>query len=145
MPIITSIIVSQTPQADGSTSIHEQHTDHSGNVYDVVYICPSNLSPENILADRAANIGVEIDRREAEMQLATQFEIPLTAIEIMRRLTPAEWSAFQTSTDETILYCRAAFDKAGPIYREDPLTQAVFAALVAAGILSAERVAEVLA
>ncbi len=63
----------------------------------------------------------------------------------MRRLSPAEWSAFQASSDQTITYFRAIFDKVNTIYRTDPLTQAGFNALVTAGILSAERVAEVLA
>ena len=145
MPIINSVIVSQTPQADGSISIHEQHTDHAGHVYDVVYMCQSGLSPEAIMADRAANLSAEIDEREAELQTATSFEIPLTPVEIMRRLSPTEWASFQASTDQTIAYFRAIFDKVDTIYRADPLTQAGFNALVTAGILTSERVAEVLA
>lgn len=145
MGIVNSVIVSQTPQLDGSLSIREQHTDHTGHVYDVSYFCPVGLSPESIMADRATNLGAEIDRREAETLIATQFEIPLTPTEIMRRLTPAEWASFQASTDQSIVYFRAIFDKVSSIYRTDPLTQAGFNALVIAGILNTERVAEVLA
>ncbi len=145
MPIVNSIIVSQTPQADGSLSVHEQHTDHTGRVYDVVYMCQSGLSPDAIMTDRASNLSNEIDVREAELQVATNFEIPLTPVEIMRRLTPAEWAAFQASNDSTIAYFKAIFDKVNTIYRADPLTQAGFNALVTAGILDTNRVAEVLA
>lgn len=145
MGIVSSVIVSQTPQADGSISVHEQHSDHTGRVYDVVYMCQNGLSPEAIMAERAANLSAEIDTKESELQIATQFEIPLTPVEIMRRLTPAEWAAFQSHSDATIAYFRAIFDKVSSIYRADPLTQAGFNALVQAGILDAARVAEVLA
>ena len=145
MAITFSTLISQTPQVGGALSVHERHTDHNGNVYDVVYMCPEGLSPEVIMTERAVNLSAEIDAREAETQISTNFEIPLTPVEIMRRLTSAEWAAFQSSNSQTIVYFRAIFDKVDTIYRADPLTQAGFNALVEAGILDAERVVEVLA
>lgn len=145
MPIISSIVLSSTPQANGKLLVHEQHTDHAGMVYDHVYHADAGDDIALIAQLRGENMGADIDRIEAAKAASTNYEIPLTDIEIMRRLTPGEWAAFQVSTDETIGYFRSIFAKAKIIYRTDPLTIAGFNAMVAAGILTTDRTAEVLA
>lgn len=124
--------------------MHERHTDHSGVVYSHIY----SASPTDDLTLaaqlRGQNLGADIDRLEAAKAASTNYEIPLTDIEIMRRLTSSEWAAFQASSDVNIEYFKAVFARAKIIYRNDPLTQAGFSALVAAGILTQTRVDEVL-
>ena len=143
--ITLSQIVSNQVQADGNLLIHEQHTASDGVIYDHIYFADPASDVDAVCIARGAVIGAELDKREAVLREATNFEIPLTDVEIMRRLTPAEWAEFQGSTDTNISYFRAVFAKTRQIYRTDPLTIAGFDALVAAGLLTADRVAEVLA
>lgn len=93
MPIIESVIVTATPQANGSRSVLERHTDHQGRTYDVPYFAAPDLDIEQVLSLRAANIGREIDAREAAAAEAAGFRIPLTKYEFRQRFTPAERAA----------------------------------------------------
>lgn len=147
MPIISSVIVSVQPQANGTLLVHERHTYEDGSSYPHIWHAPGdsdNALLEMIAQQRGQNIGAELDRRRYAQQEALTFEIPLTPVEIMGRLTPEEWEAFQISTDTTIGYFRALFAKASTVYRNDPLTQAGFSALVATGILTQARADEIL-
>jgi hypothetical protein len=143
--IISSAIASQSVQVDGSILVHEQHTSSDGTIYDHIYFADPSLDIDAVCTARGINIGAELVKKQATLEAATNFEIPITPVELMRRLTPSEWSAFQASTDTDIAYFRAIFNKTSLIYRNDPLTQAGFTALVSAGILDAQRVSEVLA
>jgi hypothetical protein len=145
MPIISSIIVTSQLQIDGTLLVHEQHIDHKGVIYDNLYNASIDSDIELTAQLRGEQIGIAIDQREAATLESLNYEIPLTDIDVMRRLTPAEWDAFQTSTDITIAYLRSVFLKAKVVYRTDPLTIDGFAALVSAGILTQARVDEVLA
>jgi hypothetical protein len=145
MPIISSVIVTSQPQANGTLLVHEQHTDHTGIVYDHIYNSPVDANIELVSQLRGEQIGLEIDRLAAAKIEALNYEMPLTDLDIMRRLTPSEWDLFQSSTDTTIAYFRSIFSKVKVIYRNDSLTIAGFEALVTTGILTQARVTEVLA
>jgi hypothetical protein len=141
---ITSTVKSQSVQADGSILVTEEHTDSNGRTYLQTYLSTDASLIEDVCLERGVQIQIELQRRERVLQEATNFEIPLTPVEVMRRLSPAEWVAFQASTDANIVYFREVFNKTTQIYRNDPLTQAGLQALVIAGILASERVGEVL-
>lgn len=143
--IVSSVISSQVPQVDGRIDVTELHTHADGRNETFNYLADASLDLQLVADQRAANINAVLAAQEAAIAAATQYEIPLTPVEIMRRLSPTEWAAFQDSTDVDIIYFRALFNKAPIIYRNDPLTQAGFAALINEGLLSAERVNEVLA
>lgn len=143
--IVSSIIVNQVPQVDGRIDVTELHAHADGRTETFNYLADASLDLQAVADQRAANINAALAAQEAAIAAATQYEIPLTPVEIMRRLSPSEWAAFQAATDTTIAYFRAIFDKTTVIYRNDALTQAGFNALVSAGILTTERLAEVLA
>jgi hypothetical protein len=146
MPIINSVIKTSQPQQNGTLLVHEQHTDQNGVIYDHVWNAPADADIELTAQLRGANIGVELDRRAAAAAEAHDFEIPLTIDDIIKRLDLAELAAFYASTDPNVGVARIVFDRwSGPVYRSDALTQQLFGVIQAAGILSAERVAEVLA
>lgn len=148
MPIVNSQIKSESQQIDGRWLVHEQHTDANGVIYDHIYHAETNTDATfrmSVCQLRGQNIGAELDSRQAAIVQATNFEIPLAPLDIMRRLSPSEWAAFQTSTDQTVEYFRAVFAKTTLVYRTDPLTVAGFDALITLGVLTAERVAEILA
>lgn len=143
--ILSSEITNQVVQIDGRIDVTELHTHESGRTETFNYLADANLDLQSVADQRTANINAALAEQDAVLAAATKYEIPLTPVEIMRRLTPTEWAAFQAATDTTIVYFRAIFDKTSVVYRNDPLTQAGFAALVSAGILNSERVSEVLA
>jgi len=142
---ITSTVKSQSIQADGSILVTEEHTDSSGQTYLQTYLSIDASLIEAVCVERGIQLGLELERREQVLQEATNFEIPLTPVEVMRRLSPTEWASFQASTDSNIVYFREVFNKTTQIYRNNPLTQASLQALVSAGILASERVSAVLA
>jgi hypothetical protein len=143
--IVVSTIISQAPQVDGRIDVTEQHTHTDNTIQYFNYLADSALNLQYVADLRAANINAELSRRSNEVAAATNYEIPLTTVEIMRRITPAEWAAFQSSADTNVMYFRAVFDKTKDIHRNDPLTVMGFNMLVSAGILTQARVAEVLA
>lgn len=52
MAITQSIIVSQSPQQDGTTLVHERHTFHTGETSDVTYYAQPGANIENIMDAR---------------------------------------------------------------------------------------------
>lgn len=143
--ISNSSIFREIPQADGRIDVTERHDHADGTVQYVNYLADPSIDLQIVANTRASNINNELTRRAAEIASASNFEIPLTDIEVMKRITPAEWAAFQTSTNPNIAYYRAIFAKTRTVNRTDPLTVLGFNTLVSEGILTEARVAEVLA
>lgn len=139
-----SVIQSKSQQANGSFLVVENHTADNGEQFVHTYFIDSDSLIDDICTQRGLNIQKELDNRALILAESTNFEIPLTPVEIMRRLTPQEWHLFQSSIDLTVAYFREVFNKTTQIYRNDPLTQAGFKALVDVGVLTTERVSEVL-
>lgn len=145
MKIIGSEIRNVSTSQDGTRTVTEAHTLDNGDINLYTYLASQSMDIESVLADRVAKINAEIDRRAAELAEANNFEIPLTQLDIIRRITADEWTAFCASTIPDIMRFKAAFDATDYIYRNDPLTVAGFAGLVAVGILAPGRPAEILA
>ena len=144
MPIVTSVIVDQTTQADGSLSVHERHTDHTGLTYDVNYFAPAGMDIDAVLSARASKIGSDIDAREAIEAEANNYTLPIRTDDLMLRLTAAERKAIRqarnTNADvDDVLY---VFENRDTINPGSAATQGMFGVLVTAGLLTAERVAE---
>lgn len=142
--IISSTITSQTQQANSDWLVVEEHKADTGESYLHSWICSDETLIQDVCTQRGINISNELARREQILQEAVNFEIPLTPVEVMRRLSPSEWQAFQTSTDTNISYFREVFNKTTQIYRSDLLTQMGIDSLVASGILTNERASEVM-
>lgn len=145
MKIIAAEIRNVSTSQDGTRTVTEAHTLENGDVNLYTYLASTGMDIDAVLATRVSNINAEIDRRAAELAEANNFEIPLTRLDIIRRITPSEWDSFCFSTIPEIKLFKAAFDTTDYIYRNDPLTQAGFAGLVAVGILAPGRPAEILA
>ena len=69
----------------------------------------------------------------------------LSKVDILRRITSAEWNTLETSTLPDARYALAVFNNAPQVDRNDPLTIALFGKLETIGILAAGRAAEILA
>lgn len=69
----------------------------------------------------------------------------LTPLTVLSRLTPAEEAAFQASTDLAVSVVRGRFTAAQEIRTDDPRTVEGINVLVAKGIITQARVAEVFA
>lgn len=140
-----SVIKSKDIQNDGALLVTEEHTADTGEMYVHTWLCDDELLIDDVCQARGVEIQKELNRQARIKAEATNFEMPLAPVEVMRRLTPQEWAAFQASTDTNIVYFREVFNKTTQIYRNDPLTQAGLQALVSVGILTDSRVSEVLA
>ena len=145
MKIVSYEIRNVSTAEDGTRTVTEAHTLTNGEVNLYTYLASADMNIDNVLATRVANINAEIDRRDAELAEAANFEIPLTRLDIIRRVTPTEWDAFCACTIPDIIRFKAAFDNTDYIYRGDVLTQAGLAGMVAVGILESGRPAEILA
>lgn len=97
MPILSSQIISSSTQVDGRSLVKERHVDHNGKPHDYEYLAAIGLDVGAVLAARAANIGAEIDMREAVEAEAGNFNILLTRIEYVRRFTVIERKAIATA------------------------------------------------
>lgn len=93
MPIVSSQIISQVTQADGRVSVTERHTDHTGVDHDVLYLAAADMDIQEVLDLRAQKMGAEIDRREAAEAESSNFEIPISQIEFLKRFTDVERKA----------------------------------------------------
>lgn len=97
MPIITSQIISQSVQVDERILVKERHIDHLGVVYDYEYSAAADLDTVAVLSARAENLGTEIDRREAVLAEAVNFELPISQVDYARRFTATERQAIYTA------------------------------------------------
>jgi len=68
----------------------------------------------------------------------------LSKVDVMRRITPAEWHIFTTSPDPVAIYALAVFNATTEVHPLDPLTVSLFDSLEQIGILGAGRAAEIL-
>lgn len=104
MPIVSSEIIEDSPQADGRRWITEQHVDQLGLAYEFRYLADADADPAGRLASRAAELDAE-----------------LTAVEIAANLSavladgPAAQLTFSYSTQvQSIAAMAAQADALGP-------------------------------
>lgn len=143
--IVSSEIVVDTNNGV-QRSVTEKHAHDNGEVYTHSYVTDMSADVDAIMLARAQKINTEIARLAQIEAESNNFEIPLTKIDIHSRITTAEWEAFKNSTNADV---RRAYDifqgMTSNIHRNSPLTQAMFAAIVADGIMTQARADEVLA
>ena len=102
-------------------------------------------SPEDALVgypDCQAITTLSTEHRYSEMPAGTPDS--LSRLSFMRRFTASERIAIRASVDPVIVDFMALLDLAGEVLVDDSDTQAGFSYLVAHGLLSAERAAEIL-
>ena len=147
MRIVNSIIYNETTDLNtGNRTITEHHTYDNGQIYPYLYIAGPAWDVNAIMNTRAAKMNAEFECRELEVAETNNFEIPLTQLDIQRRITPDEWAAFMALTSNDAKLFQAIFNNsANVIHRNDPLTQAGRQLLIATGVLTAERDAVVFA
>ena len=66
MTIVTSTIISQTPQADGRIAVREQFVDQLGNIFDRFYLA---LPTDNLSAILASN-AIDLAAQQAASEIA---------------------------------------------------------------------------
>lgn len=157
MPIISSTILSATPQQDGSTSVQERHTDHTGKTYDVSYFASEGMDVNLVLAARAERIGAEIDARALAEAEAVNFVLPVSKVAWRRRFTALEQDAIDAfnggeylthpaldeATKGAIRRGLVLYDATPDINPQDPDTQALLGLYEMLGLIAPGRAAEI--
>jgi hypothetical protein len=147
MPIITSTYtLDDQPQADGRCYVHEIHTDHRGRIYTAEYLAPAEWDYEHTLATRAANIGAEIDRREAAELEAANFQLPVSKWDFLQRLTPTEVVACLAlrDTDPQARYALYVLENVPDITLGNPVVAELLTYFESQGCFAPGRVQEIL-
>lgn len=146
MPITSSQILTATPQADGSRSVLERHTDHQGKTYDVQYFAPEGLDLDQTLAARADRLGADLDARLAAEAEANHFELPLTRKQFLDRFTATEYAAVRTAAAQNYVldFYWQKLMVAESVYLSNAETQAGVQMLEQAGLIAAGRASEIL-
>lgn len=57
--IISSVILWNLPQADGSSNVREEHVDDQGNVFNFDYSAPSGFDVDSRLSSRADELNAQ--------------------------------------------------------------------------------------
>lgn len=103
MTISSSVISSDSAQADGRRYIREVHTDHLGREHVVIYLCPAGFDAEAAMAARVA--GLETGMRDGEIasNIANVFALGSLATVVRDYSTVAQnaaaaRAAYQTAT-----------------------------------------------
>lgn len=145
MPIVQSVIVAINEQVDGRAYVTEEHTHTNGYTYTVEYLAAQNVDRIAVMQARAQRIGADIDAREAIEAAAMNYEIPLSRLDILTRISDDEFAAMESTQHPTMRRGWAMFQSAQLIYRGDIRTQQMFALAEALGIIAQGRAAEILA
>ena len=146
MPITSSQILTATPQADGSRSVLERHTDHQGKTYDVQYFAPDGLDIDLVLSARADRIGAEIDAKERAVAEAQNFTLPLSRLEFLKRFTDAEYATITAarSVNASLDFYWQKLMATEAVYLTDAETVGGVTLLEQAGLIAPGRAAVIL-
>lgn len=146
MPIVSSQITQQLPQANGTSLVWEIHTDHNGRTYEFSYTAAVGVDVNLVLADRALVVGAEVDAREQAEQIANGGALPLTPYGLLNRFTMPERIAARTlaKTDPVVEDILFMVQNAQGVYLTDAATVQGVGYLQSVGILTAERAAAIL-
>lgn len=149
MPITSSQIIRQSTQTDGRSYVTERHTDHRGENYDIEYLAAVGMDINQVLLARAANIGAEIDAREAVSAAAQGYEIPLSPTQFLALLTLEERIAIRDAavSNKALADYLDYLAKTQAVYRKAPLGQTTINGLnylEGIGLLAAGRATTIL-
>lgn len=147
MRITASEIVNETVDPNnGSRTITERHTYDTGQAWLYSYIAGADWDIQSIMNQRATNVNADLERKDQQSLEASNFEVPLSIEEIINRFTLAELGAFYASNAagmDVVKNIVAAWK--GPIFRNHQRTLEMFGIIEASGVLTAQRIAEILA
>jgi hypothetical protein len=69
MPIVSSVLTTESAQRDGRHWIEERHTDQVGVVYPIRYLADAGLDTNAVMTARAVQIGNDLATAEANADL----------------------------------------------------------------------------
>lgn len=145
MPIVSSIILSQTQQVDERTAVTERHTDHHGHEYDISYIAAVGVDIYAVMSARAIALGADIDALEAQELESHNYEIPLSQIAFLKRFTATErtdvYVAKRTDAEVEDVWNFVLLAING-VYLNDPITVAGLDLLETKGLIGVGRALE---
>jgi len=146
MPILSSVIASAQPQANGTLLVHEQHIDHTGFKHDHIYNAQAGADINLAAELRGQAMGAEIDKREAAALEAENFTLPLSRYEFLNLFTQPERLAIRTAgkTDVVIEDFLAMLDNAAGVYLTNPDVVAGINYFVQVEVLTQTRATEIL-
>lgn len=109
------------------------------------YLASPGFDVEAVLLARAVNLGTAIDMREAVEAEASNFEVPLTRIQYVRRFTSAERKAIAAAakTNDDVAEFWNMLGWADGVHLSAPEVQSALAMFEAAGLIGAGRAAEI--
>ena len=87
MPIISSLIVRNHNRGNGSLSVHEEHTDHNGDVYEHRYHCPLTHNVDIALTDWVVKLNASLIKNEKETVFNSVSEGANPALIVVKHLT----------------------------------------------------------
>ena len=143
--IINSQIVEATLQANGSFNVIERHTASDGRIFDVVYNAPAEMDLNAVMAARAQRINADLAMQEQVADAADAGYPPLHNVTFKLRFTQEERIAIRAAraTDPYVDDLYDLMDSADGIYPDHPMVQAALGYFVTAGLITAERAAEI--
>ena len=148
MPIVTSTYQANPPDDLGRMAIVERHIDHTGRERMVSYICDPGLDPDVIMGLRAARIGADIDKTEAEFLTAAGGEIvkTWTQTQYWKMFSPEELWACENlaKTDFNANYMLTVLKATPVIYANDPALVGGLQYFEAMGCIGIGRAGEIL-
>jgi hypothetical protein len=126
--------------------VYEYFTDSDGKEYEFTYLAADGTDVSAVNSARMSRIVADLAAKEEALQVTFGTKLPLTQLEIMRRVTPAEWAAIKSSTIPEVIYFRDCFEIAskGGVYAVDPLTVMGFGLLETIGLLGPGRKEKIL-
>lgn len=145
MVTITSTFTEGPLEADGRRYVHERHVFDDGTVAEFSWLGAQDAQP--VVDARAVRLKALKEEKLAAEAMVLGCALPLSRLEFLSRLTPAERVAIRTAakTDPVVEDIMAMFDAAQQVVTAHPQTVQTVQYLVAAGLLSAARADEVLA
>lgn len=130
-------------QADGKTSIVEQHESSDGVARQYIYDADLSLvDPQSVMSQRAAKLEAEYEALQASGTI-----IQITKATLIRRLTRTEVKKIlaQENTDLDLKFFLFYLEHSGGVRFDDPLFAEGLQYLVYINVLTPDRPAQILA
>lgn len=155
--VVTSSFVEGLPEADGRCYVRLRCIDSDGNEYThEPLVDTSVVDSGTLLSQYVAQIDAALAAKEATAAALGAVDITWTKLEFRRKFTDAEWAAFlnfratyeaselSAETKAAIRLGLSDFDLAQGVSRNDASAQAMLGLMVVVGLLTQQRVDEVL-
>lgn len=145
MPIISSELVSDSPQVDGRRRVNELHVSDAGEQFTFSYLADSSHDSEATLAARAAEISGQLAVKAAALAEVVGTVLPLSRLEFLSRFTVQERITIRAAAkdDPVVEDFLFMLDVAGNVIPAHPTTQQGLGYLVSLKLLTVERSQEI--